>query len=128
MKKRQQAHQNTFAFKHNKGSKLTKKIEGEPLTFLCKRCYAKLEWRKKFRKFKLRTVPGRCPICEVKNVFKGHRKLCDKCSRDRNLCSKCFKEPIWDQSTEEIKETTEEIKETTEEIKINTIQEQPITQ
>ncbi|CAG9316547.1 unnamed protein product [Blepharisma stoltei] len=87
------AHQNTFAFKHNKASRLTKKIEGEPLTYLCRRCYAKLEWRKKFRKFKLRTVPAKCLLCEEKSVVKGHRKICDVCARGRNLCSKCAKEP-----------------------------------
>jgi hypothetical protein len=36
------AHQNVFSFKHNKNSKLTKKIAEEPLDNLCKRCFGKL--------------------------------------------------------------------------------------
>lgn len=58
-RKRPQAHQNTFAFKHNKHSKLTQKIVDEPLDLLCQRCSQKLQWRKQFRKYKLLTVPGK---------------------------------------------------------------------
>lgn len=88
------AHQNTFAFKHNKNSKLTKKIAEEPLDVLCRRCIAKLKWRRKFRKFKLRTVPGRCNLCQEKSVFKGYRTVCDPCALARGMCAKCVKEPI----------------------------------
>lgn len=41
MKKRP-AHQNKFAFKHNKNSRLTEQIAKEPLDLLCQRCAAKL--------------------------------------------------------------------------------------
>ena len=43
-------HQNTFAFKHNPGSKKTEKILSSPNVGVCKRCYDKIEWRKKYRK------------------------------------------------------------------------------
>lgn len=88
------AHHNAFAFKHNKNSKLTKKIAEEPLDVLCKRCIAKLKWRRKYRKFKLRTVPGRCNLCHEKGCYKGYRTVCDPCALARGLCAKCVKEPI----------------------------------
>jgi hypothetical protein len=95
MKKgKKQAHQNVFAFKHNKNSKLTKKIAEEPLDVLCRRCIAKLSWRVKYRKFKLRTVPGRCNVCHEKNILKAYRTWCDPCALARDLCAKCGKEPI----------------------------------
>ena len=43
-------HQNTFAFKHNPGSKKTEKILSSPNVGVCKRCFDKIEWRKKYRK------------------------------------------------------------------------------
>jgi hypothetical protein len=45
-------HQNTFAFKHNKHSKLTQKIRETPNTGLCKTCFDIIEWKKKYRKYK----------------------------------------------------------------------------
>lgn len=48
---RGQAHQNKYAFKHNKNSKKTQKIE-ETVNVggLCERCAEKIEWRKKVRR------------------------------------------------------------------------------
>lgn len=56
---KKQAYQNTFAYKHNKNSKLTKVISKEPMDLLCPRCYSQLDWKKRYRKYKLRTVLGR---------------------------------------------------------------------
>lgn len=43
-------HQNTYAFQHNPKSKKTDKILSSPNVGVCKRCYDKIEWRKKYRK------------------------------------------------------------------------------
>ena len=43
-------HQNSFAFIHNPKSKKTDKILASPNVGVCKRCYDKIEWRKKYRK------------------------------------------------------------------------------
>lgn len=88
------AHQNIFSFKHNANSKQTRKIADEPLDVLCKRCYSKLLWRKKFRKYKQKTVPGKCNFCHEKNILKGYRTICDPCALQREVCAKCTKEPI----------------------------------
>jgi hypothetical protein len=88
------AHQNVFAFKHNKNSKLTRKIAEEPVDVLCVRCIAKLVWRKKFRKYKQRTVPGRCNVCQQKEIIKAYRTICDKCANEKEICAKCTKYPI----------------------------------
>jgi len=61
---------------------------------LCKRCIAKLKWRRAYRKFKLRTVPGRCNLCHEKGCYKAYRTVCDPCALARGLCAKCVKEPI----------------------------------
>jgi len=43
-------HQNSFAFRHNPKSKKTDKILASPNVGVCRRCYDKIEWRKKYRK------------------------------------------------------------------------------
>jgi hypothetical protein len=54
---RKQAHQNSFAFRHNKHSTLTEKIKAAPNEGLCPKCHEKVEWRKKYRKYKPLTQP-----------------------------------------------------------------------
>jgi len=87
--KKGQAHQNTYAFKHNKSSKLTKVISKVPLDNLCKRCLDQLEWRIDYRKYKPLTAPSRCNMCQEKTIYKAYRTICDKCSITNKLCAKC---------------------------------------
>jgi hypothetical protein len=91
--KKGQKHQNTFSFKHNKNSILTRKIKESPLDNLCQRCIDKLEWRINYRKYKPLSSPSKCQKCELKNVYKAYRALCDSCSITNKLCSKCS-EPV----------------------------------
>lgn len=93
--KKGQKHQNTYAFKHNKNSKLTKKIAETPLDLLCKRCLDILEWKIKYRKYKPLSVPGKCKICDHKNILKSYRDICDSWFmwKENSICTKCI-EPI----------------------------------
>lgn len=56
-KKEGQKHQNKFAWRPNKNSKIDKKIKALPVYGLCKRCTEVILWRKKFRKYKPLTAP-----------------------------------------------------------------------
>eukprot|EP00804_Cyclotella_cryptica_P000138 CCRYP_019702-RA/>CCRYP_019702-RA protein AED:0.38 eAED:0.38 QI:191/1/1/1/1/1/2/226/325 len=73
-------HQNTFAFRHNPKSKKTEKILSSPNVGVCRRCHDKIEWRKKYRKYKPRTQPGKCNICFQKNVMAAYHTICTKCA------------------------------------------------
>ncbi|KAL9182236.1 hypothetical protein ACHAXT_012888 [Thalassiosira profunda] len=73
-------HQNGFAFRHNPKSKKTDKILSSPNVGVCRRCYEKIEWRKKYRKYKPRTQPGKCNLCSQKNVLAAYHTLCTKCA------------------------------------------------
>ena len=108
------AHQNAFAFKHNKNSRLTKVIAAEPLDLLCRRCFEKLSWRKQYRKYKLRTVPGKCNVCQEKNIGKAYRSVCDNCAKERALCAKCAKEPFQEnpEQTQVLEEEEKQIQHT----------------
>jgi hypothetical protein len=87
--KQGQKYQNTFAFKHNKNSMLTRKIRETPLDVLCKRCVEKLEWRINYRKYKPLSAPSRCNKCLLKNVYKAYRTICDNCATIHKMCAKC---------------------------------------
>src|SRR5437868_3741851 len=84
------AHQNKFAFKHNKNSVLTESILSIPNVGLCNRCYEIIEWRKKYRKYKPIKQPTKCSNCEEKRVRFAYHKICTECSRKTKFCPKCL--------------------------------------
>jgi hypothetical protein len=89
VKKQAPAHQNSFAFYHNPKSKKTAKILASPIVGLCDRCHEKIEWRKKYRKYKPRTVPGRCENCQQKTVTRAYHVYCDACAKESKKCAMC---------------------------------------
>merc|ERR1712151_1317070 len=116
------AHQNTFAFYHNPNSKTTKKILSSPNVGVCKRCFDKIEWRKKYRKYKPRTQPGKCNKCHKRNVKAAYHTICTGCSyttdkdgKTIRMCAMCVKEPVYksnnDDNDEEMNETIDAINE-----------------
>ncbi|PRP87559.1 hypothetical protein PROFUN_04586 [Planoprotostelium fungivorum] len=88
-KKGAQAHQNTFAWKHNPNSAKTAKILALPNEGLCPRCTEQIEWRKRYRKYKPLTTLGRCCNCNQKNIKRAYHILCTQCARDLKVCAKC---------------------------------------
>ena len=91
-KGRAPAHQNTFAFKHNPKSKRTEKILSMPNRGLCQRCHDKIEWRKKYRKYKPLSQPSKCNICERRNVKAAYHTICIECGLKDGKCEMCVKE------------------------------------
>lgn len=87
---RAQAHKNKVAYKPEKYTQLPAAAVNDTFDHLCSRCQAKLLWRRQFRKYKARTVPGHCNVCSQKKVGKAYRKVCDECSRARKICAKCM--------------------------------------
>jgi hypothetical protein len=79
-KGRAPAHQNVFAFVHNPKSKKTEKILNAPNVHVCRRCFDKIEWRKKYRKYKPRTQPGKCNLCQKRNVLAAYHTICTACT------------------------------------------------
>jgi len=73
-------HQNSFAFRHNPKSKKTDKILNSPNVGVCRRCYDKIEWRKKYRKYKPRTQLGKCNLCCMKKIKAAYHTICTDCA------------------------------------------------
>uniref|UniRef100_A0A6V3DVU9 Uncharacterized protein n=1 Tax=Heterosigma akashiwo TaxID=2829 RepID=A0A6V3DVU9_HETAK len=82
-------HQNEFAFKHNPNSKKTRKILAMPNVGLCRRCSEKIEWRKKYRKYKPLTQPAVCRFCKQKTVTSAYHSACKPCAKQRRICAFC---------------------------------------
>lgn len=89
-KKGPPAHANSYAFHHNKSSKLTKHIGSLPIRHLCPACVAVIEWRKKYRKYKPLTVVKRCTGCGEKKVKDAYHVICGDCVRKVSKCGKCL--------------------------------------
>eukprot|EP00126_Sphaerothecum_destruens_P003527 Sdes_comp17279_c0_seq1m6476 len=87
-----QKNQNDFAFRHNKGSKLSEYIEKLPIRDVCKKCCEVIEWRKKFRKYKPLTVAKKCVKCEQKTVKSAYHIICLPCASSIHVCAKCGEE------------------------------------
>jgi hypothetical protein len=79
-KGRPPAHQNTFAFRHNPKSKKTEKILSSPNVGVCTKCHDKIEWRKKYRKYKPLTQPSKCNVCNNRSITAAYHTICGKCA------------------------------------------------
>eukprot|EP00593_Proboscia_inermis_P004282 CAMPEP_0171309698 /NCGR_PEP_ID=MMETSP0816-20121228/19889_1 /TAXON_ID=420281 /ORGANISM="Proboscia inermis, Strain CCAP1064/1" /LENGTH=218 /DNA_ID=CAMNT_0011793423 /DNA_START=75 /DNA_END=731 /DNA_ORIENTATION=- len=77
---RKPAHQNTYAFHHNPKSKKTDKILGSANVGLCRRCTDKIEWRKKYRKYKPLSQPAVCNKCHKRTIKAAYHTICSKCA------------------------------------------------
>lgn len=84
------AHQNKFAFQHNRASRLTHKILSSPINNLCPTCTRVIQWRKQFRKYKPLSVPKRCCRCDGKAVKDAYHVICNGCAGKGNVCAKCL--------------------------------------
>ena len=93
-KGRAPAHQNSFAYKHNPCSKKTEKILSLPNVHTCQRCYDKIEWRKRYRKYKPRTQPGTCNSCKKRNVKAAYHTICTKCTTESAKAKELIKEAL----------------------------------
>ncbi|CBK23472.2 uncharacterized protein [Blastocystis hominis] len=98
------AHQNKFSFRHNKNSKKTEKIAAMPIYLVCERCRKKIEWKKKYRKYKPLTAPGKCVKCGNRNVKAAYHQICDECARANHICAMCLQ--AWNEPIPEPKETS----------------------
>ncbi|RIB00691.1 hypothetical protein C2G38_1993999 [Gigaspora rosea] len=88
-KKGTQKYQNFYAFRANKNSKKTKLINLLPINSVYKRCKNIIEWRKKFKRYKLLKTPKRCVCYEEKTIKEAYHILCNKCAKDKGVCAKC---------------------------------------
>uniref|UniRef100_A0A8C3QYZ7 Uncharacterized protein n=1 Tax=Cyanoderma ruficeps TaxID=181631 RepID=A0A8C3QYZ7_9PASS len=91
---RSQRHQNARAFQNDKydTSARLKKINAKLHDGVCQHCKGILEWRVKFRKYKLLTKPKKCVKCLQKTVKDPYHVICRPCAGKLEICAKCGKQ------------------------------------
>ena len=88
---RAQKYKNSRAFKndlHDKTPKI-KLINSLEITDVCPRCKDVLEWKIKYRKYKMPKNPTTCTKCSRKNVTNSYRIMCKECAEKLKVCPKC---------------------------------------
>ncbi|CAM9963702.1 unnamed protein product, partial [Scytosiphon promiscuus] len=86
---RKPKHQNSFAYRHNPKSQKTAKILGSVNAGLCASCHDKVEWRKRYRKYRPLRQPATCNDCHKKAITAAYHKICAPCARERRVCPWC---------------------------------------
>ncbi len=56
---------------------------------LCRRCHDKIEWRKKYRKYKPLRQPAVCQFCHLKEVKAAYHRSCGGCAAAKAVCPFC---------------------------------------
>lgn len=92
--KRGQKYKNSTTFKPGRygESRRVQLAAALPVAGVCARCKDKIEWKKKYDKYKPLTVPRKCVVCQQKKVKQAYYRLCQDCAQSREVCAKCGEE------------------------------------
>ncbi|XP_064609744.1 uncharacterized protein LOC135473782 [Liolophura sinensis] len=90
-KTRRQKHQNKTAFKNNlhDTSGKTKKINSVVVAGVCQHCKDIIDWKIKYKKYKLLSQPRTCIKCLQKTVKQAYYTICVPCAQAQSMCQKC---------------------------------------
>lgn len=84
-------HKNRTAFKNNlhDTSRRTKLINSIEVANVCERCKKIIEFRIKYKKYKIPKAPAKCTKCEQKTVKHSYHTVCLPCAKQQEICPKC---------------------------------------
>lgn len=88
---RPQKYQNQTSFKNNlyDNSQKIKLINSIEVANVCGRCKKIIEWKIKYKKYKVLKAPVKCIKCEQKTVKHSYHNICLLCAKQQGVCSKC---------------------------------------
>lgn len=88
---RPQKYKNHTSFKNNlhDNSQKIKLINSTEVTNVCERCKKIIEWKIKYKKYKVLKAPMKCIKCEQKTVKHSYHNICLPCAKQQGICSKC---------------------------------------
>lgn len=86
-------HKNKTAFKNDlhDTSRKIQTINSLEHYGICNRCKDKIDWKIKYKKYKLLTTPKKCVKCLNKKVLTAYYIVCRDCCKEHDICSKCSK-------------------------------------
>uniref|UniRef100_A0A1B6EGL7 Uncharacterized protein n=1 Tax=Clastoptera arizonana TaxID=38151 RepID=A0A1B6EGL7_9HEMI len=88
---RPQKYKNKFAFKndlHDK-TKAIKLVNSIQVANVCDRCKSIIEWKIKYKKYKLLKSLKTCTKCNNKTIKDSYHTICYNCSTNLKVCCKC---------------------------------------
>lgn len=56
---------------------------------VCERCKKIIEWKIKYKKYKVLKAPTKCTKCEQKTVKHSYHMICLPCAKQQEVCPKC---------------------------------------
>lgn len=88
---RAQKYKNRTAFKNNlhDTSRKTKLINSIEVANVCERCKKIIEFKIKYKKYKIFKAPAKCTKCEQKTVKHSYHTVCLPCAKQQEICPKC---------------------------------------
>ncbi|ELT99762.1 hypothetical protein CAPTEDRAFT_118161 [Capitella teleta] len=91
---RPQKYKNLHGFKNtlHDTSRRTKQINSIEVKDCCARCTEIIEWKIKYKKYKLLAAPRKCVRCEEKTVKQAYTVACNSCAEKLKICAKCNQE------------------------------------
>lgn len=106
-RKRPQKYKNRTAFKndlHDTSSKI-KQVNSIEIVNVCLKCKDILEWKIKYKKYKILKAPKKCTKCEQKTVKNSYHMMCIPCAEMQKVCPKCgeVKEIVKKSSPDQLK-------------------------
>lgn len=99
---RPQKHQNRHVFKndlHDTNIR-TKRMNQIQITNVCNKCKSILEWKIKYKKYKVLKAPKCCNKCLQRNVKLPYHTVCHDCAKKLKMCPKC--EMVFEQCDNEV--------------------------
>lgn len=84
-------HQNKSAWKnvYHDTSKKSKQIAATEVSGVCTRCRDVIDWKIKYKKYKVLTQPKTCVACKQKTVKNSYHVYCLPCAGKADKCAKC---------------------------------------
>jgi hypothetical protein len=93
---------------HDTSSKI-KQVNNTEIVNVCVKCKGILEWKIKYKKYKLLKAPKKCTKCEQKTIKNAYHTMCIPCAEILKVCPKCGKveEIVKKNSSDQLKLDTE---------------------
>ncbi|XP_069694467.1 uncharacterized protein C9orf85 homolog [Periplaneta americana] len=90
---RPQKYKNKTSFKNDlhDTSQKTKQLNTIEIVNVCAKCKGILEWKIKYKKYKVLRAPKKCTKCEQKTVKNAYHIMCIPCADEHKVCPKCGK-------------------------------------
>lgn len=93
---RPQKYKNRTAFRNDlhDTSPALKLMNSIQVCEVCQHCKSVIEWKIKYKKYKVLTQQKTCRRCNQKTIKRAYHVLCKPCAKEERVCAKCCKSSL----------------------------------